>query len=187
VPSEELVARVDSLGSTDLDTVAFRHVSVGSDPRSGTGARIHGGRWNPPNSFATLYLALDVETVILEFRRAARRQGLAPEDFLPRELVRLDVRLTAVLDLRAAAARNTVQLTEEDLSADDPARCREIGDAAHDLALEAVIAPSAAGSGTVLAVFLEKLRSASSLEVRGSETWPLHHNVVPTKWCRNQG
>jgi RES domain-containing protein len=171
VPAAELVARVDALGVSAIEAVAFRHVSVGTNPRSGTGARIHGGRWNPPESFATLYLALDQATVVAEFERAARRQGLAPEQFLPRELHEFEIQLAAVLDLTSTEARDAVALTEAELRADDPSRCREIGEAAHYLGLEAVMAPSAAGPGTVLAVFLEKLRPGSLLEVRRSELW----------------
>ncbi|MGH2824591.1 MAG: RES domain-containing protein, partial [Thermoleophilaceae bacterium] len=33
-------------------------------PLSGAGARSLGGRWNPRESFATLYLALERETVV---------------------------------------------------------------------------------------------------------------------------
>lgn len=169
--SQELVARVDALGATALETVAFRHVSVGTNPRAGTGARIHGGRWNPPNSFATLYLGLDVETVVDEFHRLAARQGLTPDDFLPRELHRFDVRLGAVLDLRTEDARRAVDLNERELRADDPRRCQEVGEAAHYVGLEGILAPSAAGQGTVLAVFLERLRPGSVLETVTSERW----------------
>lgn len=169
--SQELVARVDALGATTLETVAFRHVTSGANPRSGTGARIHGGRWNPPNSFATLYLGLDVETVADEFHRLARRQGLAPDDFLPRELHRFDVRLAAVLDLREAEAQRAVDLSERQLRADDPSRCQEIGEAVHYVGLEGILAPSAAGPGTVLAIFLEKLRPGSLLEPLTSKAW----------------
>jgi RES domain-containing protein len=169
VPAAELVARIDALGTAEIETVAFRHVSVGTNPRSGTGARIHGGRWNLPDSFATLYLALDRETVVAEFERAARRQGLTPDQFLPRELREFDVRLSAVLDLTSASTRKAIGLGEGDLRVDNPVRCREVGEAAHYLGLEAVMAPSAAGPGNVLAVFLEKLRPGSLLE-RGGPT-----------------
>jgi hypothetical protein len=37
--------------------------------------------------------------------------------------------------------------------------------------LESVVAPSAAGPGTVLAVFLEQLRPGSRLEAVSSERW----------------
>ena len=169
--SAELVARIDALGVTAVETVAFRHTSVGTNPRSGTGARIHGGRWNPPSSFATLYLALDADTVAAEFRRAAQRHGLAPEQFLPRELHRFDVRLSAALDLRGARARKAIELSDAALEADDPRRCQEVGEAAHDLGLEAVLAPSSTGPGDVLAVFLEQLRPGAVLDVAATEVW----------------
>jgi RES domain-containing protein len=171
VPSLELVARLDALGTTELETVAFRHVSVDTNPKSGTGARIHGGRWNPPNSFATLYLAFDVDTVAAEFRRAARRHGLSPEQFLPRELHRFEVRLAAVVDLRDRDSRAAIELSDADLRADDPRRCQEVGDAVHSLGLEGLLAPSAAGPGTVLAVFLEKLQPGSVLDVIETGLW----------------
>lgn len=50
----------------------------------GAGASSLGGRSNPPESFATLYLALDRETVVREFFRLAHRMGGAPDDFVPR-------------------------------------------------------------------------------------------------------
>lgn len=165
------MAQIDALGTIALSTVAFRHVSVGTNPKAGTGARIHGGRWNPPNSFATLYLGLDVQTVAAEFARAARRQGLSPEQFLPRELCTIRVSLDALLDLRSEESRQAIELSDEQLRADDPARCRDVGEAAHYLGLEGVLAPSATGAGTVLAVFLETLRPGSELEVVRTELW----------------
>ncbi len=171
MPPSELVARIDALGATPLEAVAFRHVSAGTNPKAGRGARIQGGRWNPPNSFATLYLGLDLETVAAEFQRAARRQGLSPEQFLPRELHRFDLRLSAVLDLRNKEARDAIGLSDDELKADDPRRCQEVGEAAHSLGLEGVLALSAAGSGTVAAVFLEQLRPGAVLEVIETTLW----------------
>jgi RES domain-containing protein len=166
-----LVGRLDALGATALSAVAFRHVSVGTNPKAGTGARIHGGRWNPANSFATLYLGLEVGTVAAEFARAARKQGLSPEQFLPRNLCTIRVSLSALLDLRREESRAAIELSDDQLRADDPASCRDIAEAAHYLGLEGVLAPSATRAGTVLAVFLETLRPGSELEVIRTELW----------------
>jgi RES domain-containing protein len=172
VSQQALVAAIDELGTTSLTAEAVRHVSPGREPRSGAGARIHGGRWNPPGSFPTLYLALDVQTVIAEFHRLARRQALAVSAFLPRELHRFAVELEAVLDLRSEAARAAVGLSERALRADDPTACREIGSAAHSIGIEAILAPSAAGSGSVLAVSLDALRPDSRVEaLRVEAVW----------------
>jgi RES domain-containing protein len=169
--SPELASRIDALGAGELQGVFYRHVAVRRDPRSGLGARINGGRWNPPESFSTLYLADSVETVAREFLRIARRQGVRPEDFLPRDLYTFEVQLEAVVDLRTPEARRRVGLSDAELRSDDPRACRAIGEAAHDLDFEGVTAPSATGSGEVLAVFLERLRRSSRVEPTARELW----------------
>ena len=166
-----LLTMVDALGPSAISVEAFRHIAKDRHPLSGAGARLHGGRWNPPESFSTLYLALEQETVVAEFYRLAARQGRAPEDFLPRQMHRYEVTLAAALDLRPAAARESLRLTDEALRALDAGRCREVGAAAHYLSFEGIIAPSATGTGTVLAVFFESLRAESNVVSVEDEEW----------------
>lgn len=168
---ENLVARVDELETVPFRGVAFRHVSPGTDPRSGTGARIHGGRWNPPDSFQTVYLGLDVATASAEFHRAAARQGLRPEDFVPRELHTFEVSLSAVIDLRKESELSRVALTLRDIERTDPRACQLVGEAAQYLGAEGLLAPSATGVGSVLVVFLGRLRADSIVESRGYDRW----------------
>lgn len=130
-----------------------------------------GGRWNPPESFATLYLALERETVAREFLRLAGRVGRAPDDFLPRRFYRYSVELSALLDLREAEARAAVGLTEAHVTDDDLGPCQAVGEAAHYLGREGVIAPSATGAGTVLAVFFDRLAAGSFVRELDYETW----------------
>lgn len=170
-PREGLIQRIEELGSSVFEGEALRHVSFGYDPLSGTGARIQGGRWNPRRSFPTLYLALDYETVVAEFYRSAQRQGLDARDFLPRELHTIHLRLDRVLDLRDPASRSVLHLTDEQLRADDLRPCQAIGESAHYLGLEALLAPSAAGSGTACALFLDRLQPRSLIEVVSSDVW----------------
>jgi len=164
-----LVAAIDELGSVPFSAEVFRHVASGRDPRSGRGTRVFGGRWNPPDSFAVIYCGLDVATVIDEFHRLARRQGVAARGFLARELHRLSVDLLAVLDLRGADARRTIGLSDRELRSDDLSACQAIGAAAHSVGIEGILAPSAANGGTALAVFLDALRPDSAAEVIGLE------------------
>lgn len=140
-------------------------------PLSGTGARTHGGRWNPPESFSTLYLALARETTIREFYRLAQRQGRSPEDFLPRRMYRYDVTLSAVLDLRESSTQLALELRDSELSADNPAACQQIGESAQYLGLEGILAPSATGEGVVLAVFFDRLQADSQVHDLDHETW----------------
>lgn len=164
-----LVAAIDELGVGSFRADVFRHVAAGRDPRSGRGARIFGGRWNPPDSFAVIYCGLDGQTVEDEFHRLARRQGVRASGFLPRELHRLRVDLGAILDLRDDSARAAIGLDERQLRSDDLGACQAIGAAAHSIGIEAILAPSAANGGTALAVFLDALRPDSTVEVTGLE------------------
>lgn len=88
-----------------LGLVGFRNQAPGYDPRSGEGARRHGGRFNPPQSFAAVYLCSTRACAVAELTRQAARQGLAPADLLPRELWKLEAELASVLDLTAPAIR----------------------------------------------------------------------------------
>ena len=173
---QALVAAIDGLTRLGYSGRGYRHVARGRDPRSATGARVHGGRWNPPDSFS-VHLGTEVQTVVDEFHRLARRQALAPESFLPRELHAFDVEAQALLDLRSVEARRTVGLGARQLRGDDLTTCRQVGAGAHALGLEGIIAPSAAGGGTVLAIFLDLLRPGSLVEstelVQVWETRPL--------------
>jgi RES domain-containing protein len=171
VVDHQLLARVDALNPVALSTQAFRHVAHDRHPLSGAGARLHGGRWNPPDSFSTLYLALEHQTTVSEFYRLAARQGRAPEDFLPRRMYRYEVALSAVLDLRDPVARASLNLSEAELGANDATQCQQIGKSAHYLGLEGILAPSAAGEGTVLAVFFDRLHADSQIRDIGHEPW----------------
>ncbi len=167
----ELLASLDALQPISFATEAFRHVAQDHHPLSGVGARLHGGRWNPPDSFSTLYLAVERETAVGEFYRLATRQGRAPGDFLPRFMYRYDVALSAVADLRDPDVRRRLGLGDRELKANDAVRCRQIGAAAYGLGLEGVIAPSAAVGGTVLAVFFDRLRADSLVRDLEREVW----------------
>jgi len=119
VIDQQLLARIDAIEPTSFAGQAFRHLAHDHHPLSGMGARIHGGRWNPPESFSTLYLALDRETTVREFYRLAERQGRDPEDFLPRRLYRYGIALAALLDLREPATRTALQLSDPELRSSD--------------------------------------------------------------------
>lgn len=166
-----LAAAVDGLAPAASSGEAFRHLAENRHPLSGAGARSLGGRWNPPESFATLYLALERETVVREFFRLAHRMGRAPDDFLPRSFYRYSFELSGLLDLREAEARATVGLTEASIASDDLGPCQAVGEAAHYLGREGVIAPSATGAGTVLAIYFDRLTAGSFVHDLDFETW----------------
>lgn len=171
MPNPDLVEKIDRLPRMPIATATYRHVTVGRPPLSGEGARIQGGRWNPPERFPTLYLALSTAVAVAEFQRMATLNRRALGDFLPRELYRIDVSLQAVVDLRAPSALAALGMTADELTGEDRRLTQAIGDAAHYLSVEAILAPSAAGTGDVLAVFTDVLESASTLDVEHLGNW----------------
>lgn len=170
MPSSHLVDAVDRLEPIKYAGSLFRHVADGRHPLSGAGARSLGGRWNPRQSFATLYLAAERSTVEAEFRRMAYRQGLNPKQFLPRRIYRIEVELQSVIDLTRPDLLPEV-LRGVDLSSDDLVVTQAIGEAAQYLGREAILAPSAAGDGNVLAVFIDRLLPESRVDDVDFETW----------------
>lgn len=148
---DELVARAPV---SELHVEAFRHMSPEFEqPLSGEGARRRGGRFNPPGSFAVLYLADDLVTVADELRRLGERSGIGVDSLLPRAVYAYRVDLVRVLDLRQADVRETLGVSEEDLLAEDRTLPQEMGESAFRLGLQAIVCQSAAGGGSVIAVF----------------------------------
>lgn len=167
----DIYQAVDSLGSVSHSSRAYRHISPRWTCTSGAGARQAGGRWNPPDSFPVIYTALSERTIVAEFYRFAERSNLPPAILLPRRLCVLQVDLRAVLDLRSADALAAVGLTVAYLEGDDWDLCREVGDAAHKLELEGLLAPSATGAGDILAIFELHLRPQSAVTEVEHRLW----------------
>lgn len=170
---EELLARAPT---GPLHTTAYRNQPPGFDPRSGAGARRRGGRFNPPDSFPVLYLALSPATAAAELHRGAEAMGLPTSAVLPRELYRYDVDLTTVLDLRDEATRQALEVTIDELLAADRSRSTQLGAAAAARGIQALICPSATGVGYVVAVFVENL-GASRCEPHLVTTWTTETDV----------
>lgn len=172
--STQLALAVDSLGSEALQGRWLRHQAAGwrySAP--GAGARTVGGRWNPPQSFATLYLAESEQVAEAELRRLAKRMGTTVADMLPRDLLTYEIELNDVVDLTSRAAQESVGLSTEGSELVPLERCQQVGAMAHHLGREAVLAPSAAGPGPVLAVFVERLGADSRCELVETSQWSI--------------
>lgn len=148
----------------------WRHLSPRHDPSSGEGARLHGGRFNPPGSFPVLYICRTRPCVVAELQRFGERQAIGVEGLLPRHLYRYEIHLDRVLDLTDAGVRSEVGLGLEVLTGPDWATCQDLGATAHALGAQAVLSPSAAGVDDVLAVFVQHI-GLGSVEPKLVEEW----------------
>jgi RES domain len=100
----------------------------------------------------------------------ARRQGLSPSSFLPRRLYRIEVDLQAIIDLTEPRALPE-GLASLDFRSDNLTTTQAIGEAAQYLGREGILAPSAAGDGKVLAVFIDRLMPDSRVDDVDFEVW----------------
>lgn len=148
----DLYRTVDQLGASSWSGPAWRHTSPGRDPLSGIGARLNGGRWNPPG-VSTIYLADRRPVAVSEFVRMSEGQARGVESFLPRWVHELAIQDLPVLDLRTDEALEVVGLDRPTLSDDDWGPCQAVGQAADYLGFAGLVAPSATGHGVVLAVY----------------------------------
>lgn len=166
------------LDTTKLSTVpphifdgsAFRHIAPRYDPRGGEGARLRGGRYNPPDSYPVLYLCTTRPCVVAELMRLGRTQAIGVEALLPRSLYRYRVHVTQVLDLTDEAILEHLGLSRELVVADRWETTQELGAAAYHRGWQAILAASATGTDEVLAVFPELL-GGEDLSVTHVESW----------------
>jgi RES domain-containing protein len=163
-------ASVASAPQTSFEGIAYRHVAPGYDPRSGLGARIHGGRFNPPDSFPVLYLCLTRPCVVAELNRAGERQTIGVAGLLPRVLYEYRVELTNVLDLRDAATQRALELTARQLIASDWHATQQLGVTAQATGIAAICSPSATGVDDTLAVVADSA-ATERLDARELEPW----------------
>jgi RES domain-containing protein len=129
-----------------------------------------GGRFNPPESFAVLYLCTTRACAVAEFRRFGSRHPIGAEAFLPRVLYEYTVALTSLLDLTDAQTLAAAELDVAHLVEDDRALTQQLGAMAHECGYQAVLSTSATGVDAVLAVLTDHLRGGR-LEPRIAERW----------------
>jgi len=126
------------------------------DPLDPTYAAVRGGRWNPPDSFPTLYLNEDLETARANLRAFVAAWPYEPEDLrndsgpvlvgatLPRRQRVADVHSPAGV---AAAGLPAGYPLADDGTPVPRERCQPIGVEAKDAGLRGVHARSAAAAG----------------------------------------
>lgn len=130
--------------------MTWRHTAPGRQALSGQGSYRNGGRWNPADTVATLYLAQPKQACLAELQRLIATQPVVQ---FPRDIHEIEVSNLDVLDLTSTEALANVALTADDISGDDRSACAAVGHAAHFAGFHGVVAPSATRTGIVIAVF----------------------------------
>jgi len=153
------VSKLAKASTSALSVAGYRNQVIGFDPRSGEGARRFGGRFNPPHSFPVIYLCTSRPCVVAELTGQAQRQGLTADDLLPREVWRITVELTKVLDLTRRDTLKALAVDPADLVRDDLQLTNEIGEAAHEHGWQSIRSASATGDDDVLAIIPDNLAS----------------------------
>lgn len=154
------VQSVATAPRTSFQGSTYRHVAdLWVDPLSGEGARINGGRFNPPDSFPVLYLCTTRACTVAELRYRGERLPFGVEGLLPRTLYRYDVALHHVLDLTSSETLKHLGVATTQVVGTDLSIPRQIGEAAHATGAQGIRAHSATGVDEVLALFPELIGS----------------------------
>jgi RES domain-containing protein len=133
------------------------------DVLTGAGSKTAGGRWNPPNSFRTIYTSLDLETAVAEALAHFRYYRFHVSAALPRVLVSFEAKLRRVLDLTDGGIRRLLGVSARRILAEPwrekqkrgrEALTQAIGRLAYHANIEALLVASAGRRGGVnLVVF----------------------------------
>ncbi|MDB6020716.1 MAG: hypothetical protein JWQ04_573 [Pedosphaera sp.] len=122
---------------------------------SGLGSQIHGGRWNPKNSFPAVYLCETAEAALQEFLARGRRLKLADHKSLPMVMAWVKVKVLNMLDTTNTEVATAIspffeaeKIHWRAIQDRREAISQAIGRAAHGLRFSGLITPSQASPGS---------------------------------------
>jgi RES domain-containing protein len=153
--SKELERRLSSLRARKSTFTLWRGVREGRGPLSTRGARLQGGRWNPPGLDA-LYASLDIVTVRAELARGAARRRMEETAIYPIRLVELAVEARA-MDLTSGDRLETLGVGAPFSILTPTDETRRIGRIAAGLGIEALLVPSVVTRGKNAVLFPSNL------------------------------
>ena len=167
-----LLDALDAFDRFSYDGETWRVVREGRDPLQGSAS---GGRWDP-TLFDVLYTSLALDGAVAEVHFHLSRQPVFPSK-IRYGLHRIRVRTAKTLRLPNLDAMVPLGV--------DPARYREIlyeptqaiGDAAHFLGFDSIIAPNARWCCNNLILFTDQIETADLKVIASSEiSWPKWRN-----------
>lgn len=149
---------------------------------TGIGAKIHGGRWNPPRTFAAVYASLSPDQSLKESIATHRNYGVSPDDLLPITTIAIDVKLSLVLDMHQYLFRENKVMYWKSILNEDWGYLQEkgvesisqtIGRLSFEMGLEAILVPSSqVKKSSILVYFPQRKRKGSRFRV-------VNRNLLP--------
>jgi RES domain-containing protein len=148
----------------------------GAEVLRGLGAKINGGRFTPRGAFETLYVSTTAETARIEAECRITASGVISDPMRPFVHFLVTGRLQRVLDLTDDLVLDGLKTNADEVAAPWVLRqakgqevaTQKLGRAAHATRrIEAILFPSTKHqpSGRCLAIFPDRLRRASILEI----------------------
>jgi RES domain-containing protein len=111
-----------------------------------------------------IYLGRPTDSVTIEAYRhlVDDVESMTEDRVRARYLLRAQVDVPDIVDLRDASVRLSLGLNDEDLISDigDYEKCQNVGHAAHQLNRHGILTPAATGFGETLALFVDRLTVA---------------------------
>ena len=160
----ELLDALEQIGGSPLDVEVWRHMFNGLDPSR---PNFRGARWNP-RGVSAIYTSTTRETALSEAAYAISVQPVAPST--TRQLHRLHVTLSGVIDLSERALLAEFGVTEAELGSVNYSQCQDIGGAAQWLGHDGILVPSARTNvGNNLVIFPDNLDIDAVFEVVATE------------------
>jgi RES domain-containing protein len=159
----ELLDALDALERTPFQGTAWRAAREGRDPAQGHPSA---GRWDP-GTFDVLYTDLEPEGAMAEIHFHLSRQPVFPSKirYHLHELAIRTRRTLRLADMRALAALGVDHSRYREILY---ARTQEIGDAAHFLGFDGILAPSARWPCLNLTLFTDR-SAPEDLSIIGSQ------------------
>jgi RES domain-containing protein len=164
--SPRLLDYIESLPVITWSGRVFRYTHRRTPPQK---PNTYGARWNPPD-IAALYTSLSIEGTVAEaaFHMSALTPSPSIRDFL---LHTIDIDVEKLVDLRSQVVRAAIGLTDDALTADDHAKCRELAGACYWLDRGALLVPCARSpAATNLVIFTGKQSPGFEIDVVNSES-----------------
>ena len=137
------------------------------------------GRYHRSGDSGVWYASSSETGAWAELFRHHESGGVSPSE-VRRLIGKVRVHDLRVLDLTNARTRASLNVSETDLTGDDPARCQSIANEARAAGYDAILAPSAALKGRkTLAVFSSALKKVTPINSRTRKAPPRMSRFSP--------